>query len=73
MYPGLTEHRSQVTDFENAMFYWQALKELPNDAGVYAARSQAHLQLENFMDAAEDAGKAIDINSGMAKAYLRKG
>lgn len=41
-------------------------------ANGYAARAQAQLRLGRYLEAAEDAGKAIELDDKMAKAYLRK-
>lgn len=51
----------------------QALKADPSSAKVYESRAHAHLKLEQYMEAAEDASKAIELDGGLAKAYLRKG
>jgi len=46
-------------------------KELAAD--VYAARAQAHIQLEDFVNAVDDANRALEANPQLHKAYLRKG
>ena len=51
----------------------QAIGANPRDATLYSARAQAHIQLENWLEAADDASKAIDIDPNLAKAYFRKG
>ncbi|GMH41221.1 hypothetical protein BSKO_09131 [Bryopsis sp. KO-2023] len=61
-------------EYEDAVaHYTKALETLSGNADVYARRAQAHLQLDNHLDAAEDAGKAIELDPTLAKAYLRKG
>jgi Flp pilus assembly protein TadD len=50
----------------------QAL-ELGPSAAVYEARANANIELERFMEAVQDASKAIELDSSNAKAYLRKG
>jgi hypothetical protein len=50
----------------------QALELEPSSA-VYEARSNANIELEKFMEAVQDASKAIELDSRNAKAYLRKG
>lgn len=45
----------------------------PNNAELYADRAQANIKLANFTEAVADANKAIQLDSTMAKAYLRKG
>jgi tetratricopeptide (TPR) repeat protein len=50
----------------------QAIQEAPS-AKAYEARAKAHIQLENYVEAAEDAGKAIELDPSFAAGYLRKG
>lgn len=50
----------------------QALELEPSSA-VYEARSNANIELEKFMEAVQDASKAIELDSSNAKAFLRKG
>lgn len=42
-------------------------------ANGYAARAQTQLRLGNYMEAAQDAGKAIELDAKMSKAHYRKG
>jgi len=61
-------------DYEEAVeLYSKALEKDPDNAQTLAARAEAHLRLENYMEASEDAGKAIDLAPDMPKAHLRKG
>eukprot|EP00252_Welwitschia_mirabilis_P027817 TRINITY_DN9687_c0_g2_i2.p1 TRINITY_DN9687_c0_g2~~TRINITY_DN9687_c0_g2_i2.p1 ORF type:complete len:376 (-),score=94.87 TRINITY_DN9687_c0_g2_i2:389-1516(-) len=53
--------------------YTQAISLEPSKAAFYASRAQAHLKLENFTDVVADANKAIELDSSLSKAYLRKG
>ncbi|XP_022853761.1 protein SGT1 homolog [Olea europaea var. sylvestris] len=59
--------------FELAIdLYSQAISLNPNDAELFADRSQANFKLCNFTEAVSDANKAIELDPTMAKAYLRK-
>jgi len=51
----------------------QAIANDPGNAELYAARAQTRLKLENYLDAIEDASKALDLNPRLAKAHQRKG
>ncbi len=51
----------------------QALEVAPLDASAYGARAHAQLKLDNFLEAVEDASKAIELDPKMARAYLHKG
>jgi Flp pilus assembly protein TadD len=51
----------------------QAIAAQPQNAGLYSARAQTHIQLEDWLSAAEDACKAAEIDPRNAKAQLRKG
>ena len=51
----------------------QAIHLEPNKAELYADRAQANIKLNNFTEAVADANKAIELNSSLPKAYLRKG
>jgi Flp pilus assembly protein TadD len=42
-------------------------------SGVYEARAYAHIKLQQWMEAVQDASKAVELDSNNAKAYLRKG
>ncbi|GMH28107.1 hypothetical protein Nepgr_029950 [Nepenthes gracilis] len=60
--------------FELAVdLYSQAIDLAPTNAELYADRAQANIKLNNFTDAVADANRAIELDSSMAKAYLRKG
>ncbi|XP_021764996.1 protein SGT1 homolog B-like [Chenopodium quinoa] len=60
--------------FELAVeLYSQAIDLNPNNAELFADRAQANIKLSNFTEAVADANKAIQLDSSMAKAYLRKG
>ncbi|KAK8970211.1 hypothetical protein KSP40_PGU011755 [Platanthera guangdongensis] len=56
-----------------ADLYSQALELDPKSADLYADRAQANIKLGNFPAAVSDANKAIELDSSMVKAYLRKG
>ncbi|KAK1322370.1 hypothetical protein QJS10_CPA03g00287 [Acorus calamus] len=61
-------------NFELALdLYTQALDMDPKNAHLYADRSQANIKLNNFAEAVADANRAIDLDSSISKAYLRKG
>lgn len=51
----------------------QAIAAQPGNAGLYSARAQTHIKLEDWMSAAEDAGKAAQMEPRSAKANFRKG
>ncbi|XP_021726759.1 protein SGT1 homolog [Chenopodium quinoa] len=60
--------------FELAVeLYSQSIDLNPNNAELFADRAQANIKLSNFTEAVADANKAIQLDSSMAKAYLRKG
>ncbi|KAK9292573.1 hypothetical protein L1049_021114 [Liquidambar formosana] len=60
--------------FELALdLYSQAIGINPNNAELYADRAQANIKLNNLTEAVADANKAIQLDSSMSKAYLRKG
>lgn len=42
-------------------------------ARIYESRSNAYLKLEQYMEAVEDASKALELDPSLPKAYLRKG
>ncbi|KAL0905509.1 hypothetical protein M5K25_023933 [Dendrobium thyrsiflorum] len=61
-------------NFELAVdLYAQALDLDPKSADLYADRAQANIKLGSFTEAVADANKAIELDSSMVKAYLRKG
>ena len=51
----------------------QALQSSPQDAGLLTARALVHLKLSNWLEAADDATKAISLNPTSSKAHFRKG
>ena len=51
----------------------QAIALTPNDAELYAARAQAQIKEENFLEGVQDASKAVELAPQLAKAHLRKG
>ncbi|KAK3237861.1 hypothetical protein CYMTET_52091 [Cymbomonas tetramitiformis] len=55
------------------ILYGQAIDEDPTNAVYYSNRSFAHLRLENFVPAVEDASKAIEVDPQYVKAYYRRG
>ncbi|XP_073115097.1 protein SGT1 homolog isoform X2 [Elaeis guineensis] len=61
-------------EFERALdLYSQALELDPKNADLYADRAQAYIKLQNFTEAVADANRAIELDSLLSKAYLRKG
>ncbi|XP_073007901.1 protein SGT1 homolog [Typha latifolia] len=61
-------------DFELAVdLYTQAIEMEPENADLYADRAQANIKLGSLTEAVADANKAIELDSSMLKAYLRKG
>ncbi|KAL5727164.1 Cochaperone protein [Ranunculus cassubicifolius] len=61
-------------DFELSVnLYSQAIDVDPKNADLFADRAQANIKLHNFTEAVADANRAIQLDSSMAKAYLRKG
>lgn len=42
-------------------------------AQVYESRAYANFKLSNYMEAVQDAGKAIELDPSNIKAHLRKG
>lgn len=42
-------------------------------SGIYEARAYAHIKLQQWMEAVQDASKAVELDANNAKAYLRKG
>ncbi|GLU21168.1 hypothetical protein SLE2022_373270 [Rubroshorea leprosula] len=60
--------------FELAVdLYSQAISVNPKNAELFADRAQASIKLGNFTEAVADANRAIELDSSMSKAYLRKG
>ena len=51
----------------------QAIKEDPKDAELFARRAAAHLKLKEFIEAATDANKAIELDPKAFRGYLMKG
>lgn len=50
----------------------QALEASPS-ADAYEHRAHAYIKLEKYIEAVQDATKAIELDSKNAKAHLRKG
>ena len=46
---------------------------LEPSSSTYEARANAYIKLEKYIEAADDANKAIALDKNNAKAYLRKG
>ena len=55
------------------LLHLQAIDTSPHDAALYTARAQAHIQLEDWLDAINDAMHAIRLDPNIAKAHFRKG
>ena len=51
----------------------KALSAAPADPDLLAARAQAHLKLGHWLEAADDARRACDLEPGLAKAWARRG
>ena len=51
----------------------QALQSSPANAQIFESRAHAHLKAEDWMQALNDAAKAIELEPTMAKAYIRQG
>lgn len=52
--------------------FQEALKAKPS-ANTHEAIARCYIKMEQYMEAAESALKAITLDAGMAKAYLRRG
>ncbi|PQM40232.1 protein SGT1 homolog [Prunus yedoensis var. nudiflora] len=60
--------------FELAVdLYTQAIALNPQNAELYSDRAQANIKSNNLTEAVSDANKAIELDSSLSKAYLRKG
>ena len=51
----------------------QALAAQPDSAEIYVARSAAHIRLDQFLEAAEDASQALLLQPSYPKALVRRG
>jgi len=51
----------------------QAVKQNPHDAELFARRAAAHLKLKEYIEAATDASKAIELDPQAFRGYLMKG
>lgn len=51
----------------------QALEAAPGNAAIYESRAHAYIKAGEFLEAANDAAKAIELDPGMSKAYMRRG
>lgn len=61
-------------DFDAALrHYTDAIGAQPENGGLYSARAQTHIKLEDWLSAAEDAGRAVQLEPRNAKAQFRKG
>ena len=71
---GLGDRAFVEEDYTEALkHYTDALRADPSNAQVLESRSHCHIKQQNYVEAAEDASKAIELDPAMAKAYLRKG
>ncbi|MEW5299623.1 MAG: hypothetical protein WDW36_002619 [Sanguina aurantia] len=53
--------------------YTEAVNLDPTNSRILDARANTLIKLGQYMEASEDASKAIDLEPGFSKAYLRKG
>ncbi|MEW5312716.1 MAG: hypothetical protein WDW38_004329 [Sanguina aurantia] len=53
--------------------YTEAVKLDPTNSRILDARANTLIKLGQYVEASEDASKAIDLEPGFSKAYLRKG
>jgi len=61
-------------DYKEAVkLYTKAISLNSDCADHYSKRSHAHIKLDNYKEASDDAGKAIEIGTQDGKVYLRKG
>lgn len=51
----------------------QAIDANDKDPKLYSQRAQTHIKLENYLEAAEDAGKAIELDPQTGRHHHRKG
>jgi suppressor of G2 allele of SKP1 len=51
----------------------QAIQQSPESADLYQARAHAHIKAEEYLEAANDASKAIELDPTSVKAFLRRG
>ncbi|KAM3474422.1 hypothetical protein MY5147_004277 [Beauveria neobassiana] len=86
-YPGRNTTMSQAVDLKNQgnkafaagdfpaaiKFYSQAIELNDKEATFYTNRAQAYIKTEAFGYAIIDAGKAIELNPTLVKAYYRRG
>ncbi|KAK7253063.1 hypothetical protein RIF29_37467 [Crotalaria pallida] len=75
---GEVERKAKEAFFEDEFgvavdLYTEAIALEPSNADLFADRAQAHIKLNCFPEAVSDANKAIQLDSSLAKAYLRKG
>ncbi|KAG5973276.1 hypothetical protein E4U58_005408 [Claviceps cyperi] len=54
-------------------FYTKAIKLNDKEATFFTNRAQAHIKTEAYGYAIQDAGKALELNPGMVKAFYRRG
>ncbi|KAM3561786.1 hypothetical protein MY1884_002215 [Beauveria asiatica] len=86
-YPGRSTTMSQAVDLKNQgnkafaagdfpaaiKFYSQAIELNDKEPTFYTNRAQAYIKTEAFGYAIIDAGKAIELNPTLVKAYYRRG
>lgn len=61
-------------DYDLALaLYKQAIDANDKDPALFSQRAQTHIKLENYLEAAEDAGKAIELDPNTGRHHQRKG
>eukprot|EP00775_Hariotina_reticulata_P008293 gene8293-8479_t len=60
-------------EYEEALSHYSRALEAAPSADAYEARANANIKVERYMDAVQDATKALELDGQNAKAYLRKG
>lgn len=71
----LTKANSAFVDesYEEALELYSKAVEKRGTALDFSSRAQTHLKLGNYVEAAQDAAKAIELDSNSTTGYFRKG